>query len=317
MTRVSVCITTFNHERYIKDCLISVIGQLIDVDLEILVGDDNSSDRTQAIVEGLAQKFPEVIRYFKHEPNLGPSANYQYLVARAQGDFIAHLDGDDHWLPGKLIAQLNFMAAHPDCVACYTNAVAVSDLRRLVGGFTSKVPETFDRAFLLRKGNFLNHSSLLYRASAKQEITQIAGPFIDYRIHLNLGKRGLLGFVDEALVVYRCGSAHSMVRTAPDNVMLLYLEALMEVQDERSLAFPLRAACLDFWCRIVTDAITRGRVAWAIKWARLLKQDYRQRPVGLLLAGVGLAILRLPYLVLRRAIPKLGLASDLRVLHER
>ena len=36
MTRVSVCITTFNHERYIKDCLISVIGQLIDVDLEIL-----------------------------------------------------------------------------------------------------------------------------------------------------------------------------------------------------------------------------------------------------------------------------------------
>ena len=49
----------------------------------------------------------------------------------------------------------------------------------------------------------------------KQEIILIAGPFIDYRIHLNLGKRGLLGFLDEALVVYRCGSAHSMVRTAP------------------------------------------------------------------------------------------------------
>ena len=254
-------------------------------------------------MEELAQKVPGVIRYFKHEPNLGPSANYQYLVARAQGDFIAHLDGDDHWLPGKLIAQLKFMAAHPNCVACYTNAVAVNDLRRLVGGFTSKVPETFDRAFLLRKGNFLNHSSLLYRASVKQEITQIAGPFIDYRIHLNLGKRGRLGFVDEALVVYRCGSAHSMVSTAPDNVMLLYLEALMEVQNEHSLAFPLRGAYLDFWCRIVTEAITRGRVAWAIKWARLLKQDYRERPVGFLLAGVGLAVLRLPSLVFVEPFP--------------
>ena len=317
MTKVSVCVTAFNHERYIKDCLISVIGQLIDVDLEILVGDDNSSDGTQAIVEGIARTFPGVIRYFRHEPNLGPSANYQYLIARAQGDFIAHLDGDDHWLPGKLIAQLNFMAAHPICVACYTDAVVVSDLRKLIGGFTSMVPQTFDRAFLLRKGNFLNHSSLLYRASAKQEITQIARPFIDYRIHLNLGKHGLLGFLDEALVVYRSGSTHSMVRTAPDNVRLLYLEALMEVQDEPSLASPLRGACLDFWSRIVADAINRGRLVWAIKWARLLKNSYRHRPPGLLLQGVGLAILRLPYLVLRRAISRLGLASALRILHER
>lgn len=317
MTMVSVCITTYNHERYIKDCLISVIDQSVDVDLEILVGDDNSSDRTREIVEALALRYPGVIRYFRHEPNLGPSANYQFLVAKAQGDFIAHLDGDDHWLPGKLIAQLNFMATHPECVACYTNAVVVSDRRSLVGGFTSGVPATFDRAFLLQKGNFLNHSSLLYRASAKQEITRIAGPFIDYRMHLNLGKRGSLGFLDEALVVYRFGSTHSMVRTAPDNVMLLYFEALMEVQDERRLASPLRSSCLDFWSRIVTDAIIRGRVSWAMKWARLLNKNYRHRPISLLFQGVALGILRLPNLVFRRAISKLGIFSDLRVLHER
>ena len=47
-----------------KDLFISAIGQLIDVDLEILVGDDNSSDGTQAIVEGIARTFPGVIRYF-------------------------------------------------------------------------------------------------------------------------------------------------------------------------------------------------------------------------------------------------------------
>lgn len=317
MTMVSVCITTYNHERYIKDCLISVIGQSVDVDLEILVGDDNSSDRTREIVEALAQRYPGVIRYFRHEPNLGPSANYQFLVAKAQGDFIAHLDGDDHWLPGKLIAQLNFMATHPECVACYTNAVVVSDRRSLVGGFTSGVPATFDRAFLLQKGNFLNHSSLLYRASAKLEITCIDGPFIDYRMHLNLGKHGLFGFLDEALVVYRFGSVHSMVRTAPDNVMLLYLDALMDAQHEQLLLSPLRSSCLDFWSRIVTDAIIRGRFAWAIKWARLLNNNYQHRPISLLCLGVAVGVFRLPATVFRRASAKLGVSSDLRVLHAR
>src|SRR5437764_971025 len=116
---VSVCVTTYNHEAYIKDCLISVLSQEIDVPVEVLVGDDGSSDMTGRIVAEVMLSYPGNIQYFFHAENLGPSANYQFLINNATGSYIAHLDGDDHWLPGKLAAQLHLLALHPECSACF------------------------------------------------------------------------------------------------------------------------------------------------------------------------------------------------------
>ena len=74
--RVSVCIVTYNHERYIHDCLMTVVAQAGDISLEILVGDDRSTDRTEEIVRALVAQFANVIRYFRHENQLGPGGNY-------------------------------------------------------------------------------------------------------------------------------------------------------------------------------------------------------------------------------------------------
>lgn len=106
---VSVCIVTFNHEKYIHDCVMSVIGQAGDVDLEILVGDDLSTDGTQVIMESLAEEFPQLVRYRRNSMRLGPAGNYLSLIERSRGSLIAHLDGDDLWAPGKLKAQVDFM----------------------------------------------------------------------------------------------------------------------------------------------------------------------------------------------------------------
>ena len=73
--KVSVCMVTYNQEHYIKDCLISVIAQEHDVELEILVGDDASTDRTSEIIKENAGFFHDVIKLFRHEENLGPAAN--------------------------------------------------------------------------------------------------------------------------------------------------------------------------------------------------------------------------------------------------
>ena len=50
--KVSVCVVAYNHGRYIGDCLASVVGQQVDADLEILVGDDCSTDETREIIGG-------------------------------------------------------------------------------------------------------------------------------------------------------------------------------------------------------------------------------------------------------------------------
>ena len=79
------------------------------------------------------QRFPDVIRYFRHENRLGPGGNYQFLIGQARGEYIAHLDGDDYWLPGKLTAQLGVLDVSPECVAVYANAICVNDAGALLG----------------------------------------------------------------------------------------------------------------------------------------------------------------------------------------
>lgn len=226
---VSVCVATCNQERYIRDCIMSVIAQCGDVAIEILVGDDHSEDGTTRIVAEIADQYPHLVRHFIHVPRLGPAENYLGLIRKARGTFIAHLDGDDFWLPGKLVAQVSFMERHPDCPAVYSNALAIRDDGVPVGVFNNPQPERFNFNALLRGGNFLNHSSMLYRASQRENVLALPTPFIDYRIHLCHARDGAVGYINKVLVGYRVGSSSSMVFHAGDLVRRLYWEALLDV----------------------------------------------------------------------------------------
>lgn len=232
---VSVCVVTYNHARYIRDCLMSVLAQGEDVPLEILVGDDLSEDETGAVVSALAARHPEVVRYFRHAERLGPTGNYQFLIREARGEYIAHLDGDDFWLPGKLRRQLSVLEGNPSLVAVFSNAVVVDDNGALRGGFNALVPDVFDLGFLLRRGNFLCHGSLVYRASARQSILDIPEPFLDYRIHLKLAAHGDMGYVNCALVGYRVASATSMSTLQSARVSELYWQALSSVTNSSAV----------------------------------------------------------------------------------
>lgn len=225
---ISVCIATYNQQNYIHDAVMSVLAQAnpAEFDLEILVGDDCSIDDTPKILQELLLRNPDCITVVTHRPNVGAASNYQALMCRAQGDFVAHLDGDDLWLPGKLAAQLSFMKIHPECVAVYTAAVAVDAKGVLLGGFSNCQPEVIDFDYLLARGNFLNHSSLMYRALSMESLCALQAPFIDYMIHLRLAQQGLLGLLPAAHVVYRCITSTSMLRNQFSQVDALYLETL-------------------------------------------------------------------------------------------
>lgn len=315
---VSVCIATYNQDRYIKDCLVSVLAQIPDTSFEILVGDDGSGPETPGIIASLMALYPGTIRYFKHEKNLGASANYQFLIREARGHYLAHLDGDDFWLPGKLAKQLAWLQAHPDSVACYTNAVVVNDSQELRGLFSSPIAVPVDLPFLLSKGNFLNHSSILYRATHKNVILEFTGPFIDYRIHLNFARFGRLGFINATYVVYRLGSAHSMVRTTPDLVLNLYFDALASILTDPLVSSTMRRRALrHFWRAIVVEGLAKGRIAWGVGWARKIRSRYPGDVISVLIPGVFLAVGALNALVLQRGVERMLGVNHLKVLHER
>ena len=271
---VSVCVVTFNHERYIRDCLMSVITQCSDVSLEILVGDDHSEDGTSAIIEALANEFPHLIRHFYHMERLGwGSKNYHFLIGKARGKFVAHLDGDDFWLPGKLAAQVCFMEQHPDCPAVYSNTVVIHDDGILFGVFNNTQPSRIDINYLLRRGNFINHSSMLYRASLREALLTLQTPFLDYCIHLRHARHGAIGYLNQTLVGYRVNSSSSIIVHANDNVRRLYWKALLDVPHNSVNLDDLASSIAEFTRSIFFRSIRKRDISLLRQWLPVIMMN--------------------------------------------
>jgi glycosyltransferase involved in cell wall biosynthesis len=106
--KVSVCLPTFNHARYIRYALISVLQQTLQ-DFEIIICDDASTDDTHAVVTDIRDSR---IRYFRQQKNVGIAANRNACLAVAQGEYIAWLDSDDVYLPEMLARQSAVLDKH-------------------------------------------------------------------------------------------------------------------------------------------------------------------------------------------------------------
>jgi len=98
----------YNAEPYIADSIKSVLSQDY-ANIELIVVDDGSRDGTPE----LAERFGERVRVFRQK-NAGPAAARNRGIAAAKGDFIAFLDADDLWLPGKIAMQVKYLQDHPD-----------------------------------------------------------------------------------------------------------------------------------------------------------------------------------------------------------
>ena len=114
---VSVVIPVFNGAPFVAKAVASVRSQGHGA-VEILVVDDGSTDGTQEVLKRLEHS--DGIRWFQRSHG-GPARSRNYGIAAAQGQFIALLDCDDIWLPGKLAAQLAVMRAQPDVGLVHTD----------------------------------------------------------------------------------------------------------------------------------------------------------------------------------------------------
>ena len=109
MITVSVIIPTFNRKAPLRKALESVLDQEA-VPFELIVVDDHSTDGTPEMIQ---KEFPSVT-LVRLEKNQGPAAARNRGIERACGEWIAFLDSDDEWLPGKLKTQLAFFEQNPD-----------------------------------------------------------------------------------------------------------------------------------------------------------------------------------------------------------
>ncbi|MEK8034666.1 glycosyltransferase [Ideonella sp. DXS29W] len=120
---ISIICTTYNHERYIDSAIRGFLSQVCEYPFEILIHDDASTDRTQEVVRGWQQRYPNIIKPLLQTVNQKSQGvrPFETMLARAQGDFVATCEGDDFWIDaGKLQRQVGFLIANPD-FSCTTH----------------------------------------------------------------------------------------------------------------------------------------------------------------------------------------------------
>ncbi len=112
---VSVAIITHNHGAYIDEAIQSILHQDILADIEVVIGDDASTDDTLNKLKAWANRYPDNIRLIMRDKNVGMMENFLGVIEACRGKYIAFLEGDDYWIDStKLSAQVQLMEINPD-----------------------------------------------------------------------------------------------------------------------------------------------------------------------------------------------------------
>ncbi|UYZ65115.1 glycosyltransferase family 2 protein [Hymenobacter weizhouensis] len=113
---VSVWLITYNHEPYIAQAIEGVLMQETTFRVELIIGEDCSSDRTREIVQAYQKQYPDRIKLFLSPKNLGMVPVLEPTYRMCTGKYVAMLDGDDYWTdPLKLQKQVELMEADATC----------------------------------------------------------------------------------------------------------------------------------------------------------------------------------------------------------
>ena len=132
--KISVVCLTYNHERYLEQCLEGFVSQKTNFAYEVIVHDDASTDNTAKIIEKYTAKYPEIIKPLYEKENqyskwkkISPiTANI--ILSLVRSEYIAICEGDDYWIDeNKLQNQVDALDKHPQCHMCVCRTRVVNE----------------------------------------------------------------------------------------------------------------------------------------------------------------------------------------------
>ncbi len=212
MKKISVMVTTYNHEKYIASALDSVLMQKGAFELEIIVGDDFSTDSTPSILKEYEKQHPGLMKILPSKSNIGVTRNIQRCIGQYTGDYVAFIEGDDYWTrEDKLFNQMQFLEDHPECAFCF-NAITL-----LYEGDGFSIPHPTQVKFMRKRKYLLTTSELIYYnfignfscCMYRKEILERLPPdlfdmfVVDWMFNIYCSQFGKIGFLYDIMSVYR------------------------------------------------------------------------------------------------------------------
>jgi glycosyltransferase involved in cell wall biosynthesis len=209
--RVSVLLTSFDHERYVAQALDGVLAQE-GVELELLVGDDASTDGTRDVIARYARRHPGLIRTYLPERNLGNGGKpiFAALMGQARGEYLAVLDADDYWTaPDKLRRQAAYLDEHPEAAMCFHDVLCVyEDDDRPDAPYNGpdqvadvSVSQLLDRCVVASCSPLFRRDAVLPLPAWYFDL-----PWGDWPLYLLAARHGAVRYLPELMGVYRIHS---------------------------------------------------------------------------------------------------------------
>lgn len=205
---VSILIICYKQERFIKDAIEAALNQDYP-NTEIVITDDNSPDATGSILKSYQEKYPDKIRVYTTETNLGVTGNHNHGLRLCKGEYLAMQGGDDVFLPGKISSQVQWLQEVPSRVICYHD----------MDVFNNETGETmwyWSERFKMRKGNFkdvIMHGAFMCGSSVMCKRSSCKEVYYDERIKISsdwlfvidclLYSKGSIGYLPDVYGKYR------------------------------------------------------------------------------------------------------------------
>ncbi|TWI19960.1 glycosyltransferase family 2 protein [Sphingobacterium siyangense] len=212
---VSVVMVTYNQENYIEQSIRSVLNQNTDFSIELVIGEDCSTDNTRTICEKLSLEFPNTIVLLEKQPNLGLFKNYQRCFENCRGEFIAILEGDDYWIDElKLQNQIELIQEDSAVGLVHSNYKTSRGHNNIVGSVSQKLN---DKCIELQgKGlyaevllaNFICAGTALFRSEYLKNINfkyfiDKHCNTIDFILWLEISQHAAIKYLDRPTLMYR------------------------------------------------------------------------------------------------------------------
>ncbi len=261
--RVSVLMSVYNGERYLREAVKSILNQTFTA-FEFIIIDDCSTDNTWQILTAYAAQDPRIV-LIRNEENFGLTRSLNKGLALALGEYIARQDADDVSVPDRLSTQVCFLKKHPEVGAVGAAVRLIDDKGRLLSVAHPPTDHKTLYAYLLLD-NCLCHSTLFARSSL---LKQLGGynpnlPYAqDYDLWWRLSGIMQIRVSQDVLVYWRTGNPHTIGNRRQVEqqtcTLQISLQAIRDVLTEQS--FDEEAYARFWWaCHGQTDKVLRGDV---------------------------------------------------------
>jgi len=228
--KVSVLMSVYNSENYIKQSVESILNQTF-TDFEFIIIDDCSTDGTHKYLQSVSD---QRIKLFKNPQNKGITDCLVQGLALAQGEYLARMDSDDISLPERFPKQVAFLDQHPDCICCGCSYIEipsgkkselpVSDEEIKVGLFSNS---QFAHPTVMLRRAALEENNLLYRSTWEHAE--------DYKLWTEMAPFGKFANLPEYLLNYRVHESQlssANKQKQRDNALLIAREYAKTMSDD-------------------------------------------------------------------------------------